>query len=90
MNKRAPDAEAGPQPTDSSRRSNHLVDRDKEARQERWGLWLLAALFLVFSAIGIYGIETDDGGLQVLGLCGAMPTLFGFLVLLGMRMTWLD
>lgn len=37
-----------------------------------------------------YGIVSDNGPLEVLAFCGAMPTLLGFLVLLGMHMTWLD
>jgi hypothetical protein len=61
-----------------------------EARQERWGLWVLAVLVLSFSSLGAYGIASDNGPLEVLAFCGAMPTLLGFLVLLGMHMTWLD
>ena len=75
---------------DLRNRGDGRIDHDKEARQEKMGLYVLAALVMIFSVIGFYGIEQDDGPLQVLGLCGAMPTFFGFLVLLGMRMTWLD
>jgi hypothetical protein len=78
---------------DNSDRGNRNDDRiadDKEARQEKVGLYVLAVLVIIFSAIGFYGIEKDDGSLEILGLCGAMPTLFGFLLLPGMRMTWLD
>ena len=75
---------------DVANRDRGRIDGKKEARQETLGLCVLGALVILFSAIGVYGIEQDDGPLQILGLCGAMPTLFGFLVLLGMRMTWLD
>jgi hypothetical protein len=77
---------------DNSDRGNRNDDRsadDKEARQEKVGLYVLAALVIIFSAIGFYRIEKDDGPLEILGLCGAMPTLFGFLLLVGMHMTWL-
>jgi len=74
----------------SDLRNEERIADDKEARQEKVGLYVLAALVIIFSAIGFYGIEKDDGPLEILGLCGAMPTLFGFLLLLGMRMTWLD
>jgi len=74
----------------SDLRNEERIADDKEARQEKVGLYVLAALVIIFSAIGFYGIEKDDGPLEILGLCGAMPTLFRFLLLLGMRMTWLD
>jgi hypothetical protein len=51
---------------------------------------VLAALVLSFSALGAYGIATDNGPLEILAFCGAMPTLLGFLFLLSMHMTWLD
>jgi len=63
---------------------------EEEARQEKWGLYVLAALVLSFSALGVYGVANDNGSLEVLAFCGAMPTLFGFLVLLGMHMSWMD
>jgi hypothetical protein len=78
---------------DNSDRGNRNDDRiadDKEARQEKVGLYVLAVLVIIFSASGFYGIEKDDGSLEIFGLCAAMPTLFGFLLLPGMRMTWLD
>jgi hypothetical protein len=78
---------------DNSDRGNRNDDRiadDKEARQEKVGLYVLAVLVIIFSAIGFYGIEKDAGSLEISGLCAAMPTLFGFLLLPGMRMTWLD
>ena len=76
--------------SDRGKRNEDRIVDNKEARQEKVGLYVLAALVIIFSAIGFYGIEKDDGPLEILGFCGAMPTLFGFLLLLGMRMTWLD
>jgi hypothetical protein len=85
MNTPSPDRDAQPaNHTQSSRVS------EAEARQEKWGLYVLAVLVLSFSALGAYGIATDNGPLEVLAFCGAMPTLLGFLLLLSMHMTWLD
>ena len=71
--------------------SDNGGSRDQnEARDEKLGLYVTGALVVAFSALGAYGIVTDDGSLQVLAFCGVLPTLFGFLILLGMRMTWLD
>ena len=63
---------------------------ESDARQEKLGLYVLAGLVLSFSALGAYGILTDNGPLEVLAFCGAMPTVFGFFVLLGMHLTWGD
>jgi hypothetical protein len=63
---------------------------ENEARHEKVGLYVLAGLVLSFSALGAYGILIDNGPLEVLAFCGAMPTLFGFFVLLGMHLTWGD
>jgi len=57
----------------------------EELRQERIALFVLAALATTFGLIGVYGILYDHWTLEIVGFCGAMPTLFGFLVHLAMH-----
>ena len=51
----------------------------EELRQERLALFVLGALAAIFSLIGGYGVLYDHWTLEIVGFCGAMPTLFGFL-----------
>lgn len=55
-----------------------------EINQQKLAMIVLASLALIFTGLGIYGTATDKWTLQILAFCGAMPTLFGFLVQLAM------
>ena len=55
-----------------------------ERRQEKIALFVMAALMLIFSAVGVYAAVVDDFALEILAFCGAMPTLFGLLIQLMM------
>lgn len=57
----------------------------EELRHERLALFVLGALAVIFALIGGYGILYDHWTLEIVGFCGAMPTLFGFLVHLAMH-----
>jgi hypothetical protein len=59
-------------------------------RQQKVALVVLFVLALTFAAIGLYGYKIDSLQLQILGFCGAMPTLLGFLLHLSMAMSSLD
>jgi hypothetical protein len=56
-----------------------------ELRQENFALITMAALVIAFSVLGAYAIITDNYDLEILALCGAVPTLLGFLVQLMIR-----
>jgi hypothetical protein len=56
-------------------------------RQQKVALVVLFVLALTFAAIGLYGYKIDSLQLQILGFCGAMPTLLGFLLHLSMAMS---
>ena len=58
--------------------------------QQKIALVVLFVLALTFAAIGLYGYKIDSLQLQILGFCGAMPTLLGFLLHLSMAMSSLD
>jgi hypothetical protein len=51
----------------------------EELRQEKIALFVLATLMVTFSLIGFSEIVYHYWNLEILGVCGAMPTLFGFL-----------
>jgi hypothetical protein len=55
-----------------------------ELHQQKLAVIILAALVIIFTAIGIYGTIADKWTLQILAYCGAMPTLFGLLAQLAM------
>ena len=61
-----------------------LKPNPSEINQQKLAMIVLASLALIFIALGIYGTATDKWTLQILAFCGAMPTLFGFLVQLAM------
>ena len=56
-------------------------------RQEKIALIVLFVLAVTFAAIGAYGYAIDSLQLQILGFCGAMPTVLGFLIHLSMSMS---
>jgi hypothetical protein len=58
--------------------------------QQKVPLVVLFGLAMTFAAIGLYGYEIDSLQLQILGFCGAMPTLLGFLLHLSMAMSSFD
>lgn len=60
----------------------------REKHQQKIAMLVLATLAMGFTAIGIYGTTNDNLELQILGFCGAMPTVFGFLVNLAMCLGW--
>lgn len=62
-----------------------LMPRIEELRQQKIALLVLATLVITFSLIGSFGFIYDHWTLEILGFCGAMPTLFGFLVHLAMH-----
>jgi hypothetical protein len=59
-------------------------------RQQKVALVVLFVLAMTFAAIGLYGYKIDSLQLQILGFCGAMPTLLGFLLHLSMAMSSFD
>jgi hypothetical protein len=59
-------------------------------RQQKVALVVLFDLAMTFAAIGLYGYKIDSLQLQILGFCGAMPTLLGFLLHLSMAMSSFD
>ena len=59
-------------------------------RQQRVALVVLFGLAMTFAGIGLYGYKIDSLQLQILGFCGAMPTLLGFLLHLSMAMSSFD
>jgi hypothetical protein len=61
-----------------------LKPSSSELRQQKLAVIILAALVIIFTAIGIYGTIADKWTLQILAYCGAMPTLFGLLAQLAM------
>jgi len=60
----------------------------REKHQQKIAMLVLATLALTFTVIGIYGTTNDNLEMQILGFCGAMPTVFGFLVNLAMYLGW--
>jgi len=65
-----------------------LKPNPREKHQQKIAMVVLATLAVTFSAIGIYGTTNDNLELQILGFCGAMPTVFGLLVNLAMYLGW--
>jgi hypothetical protein len=61
-----------------------------DTRQQKIALVVLFVLAMTFAAIGLYGYKIDSLQLQILGFCGAMPTLLGFLLHLSMAMSSFD
>jgi hypothetical protein len=59
-----------------------------DRRQQKIAMVVLAILAVTFTVIGIYGTTNDNLELQILGFCGAMPTVFGLLVNLAMYLGW--
>lgn len=58
--------------------------------QQKVALVVLFVLAMTFAGIGLYGYKIDSLQLQILGFCGAMPTLLGFLLHLSMAMSSFD
>jgi hypothetical protein len=61
-----------------------------DTRQQKVALVVLFSLAMTFAVIGLYGYKIDSLQLQILGFCGAMPTLLGFLLHLSMAMSTFD
>ncbi len=80
---------------DEKTRARYVADGDEyrlkpdpiEDRQLTIALLVLGALSLSFGLLGVYGLATDRCTLEILAFCGAIPTLFGFLVQLAMRLS---
>jgi len=51
-------------------------------------IFVLLALVVTFAAMIAVGMAVDSDWLTILGFCGAMPTLFAFLVNLIMYLSW--
>jgi len=80
---------------DEETRASYVADGDEyrltsdpsENRQLTISLIVLGVLSLSFGLLGVYAIATDRWTVEILAFCGAIPTLFGFLVQLAMRLS---
>jgi hypothetical protein len=59
-----------------------------DPRQQRIAMFVMLALAVVFGALGIFATLADHWTLEILAYCGAMPSLFGFLVQLASYLSW--
>ena len=61
-------------------------DRMRARREQKIAIVVLLAIFIAFSGIGVYGILTENDPLEIVGLCAAIPTLFGLLIQLAVHL----